>query len=91
MHNDTSKAKRGPQDIMIKFVKSTSDCKRENYSPIYFGYQAPNRTDGGHDCCDYHSERLLSSTKWDVDKKMGVANPFEEPCNCRTRAKRYPI
>ena len=50
---DTSKAKRGLQDIMIKFVKSTSDCKREIILQ-YFGYQAPNRTDGGHDCCDYH-------------------------------------
>ena len=38
---------------MIKFVKSTSDCKREIILQ-YFGYQAPNRTDGGHDCCDYH-------------------------------------
>lgn len=50
---DTSKAKRGLQDIMIKFVKTTSDCKREIILQ-YFGYQAPNRTDGGHDCCDYH-------------------------------------
>jgi len=50
---DTSKAKHGLQDIMIKFVKSTSDCKREIILQ-YFGYQAPDRTDGGHDCCDYH-------------------------------------
>ena len=51
---DTSKAKRGLQDVMIKFVKSsTSDCKREIILQ-YFGYQAPDRTDGGHDCCDYH-------------------------------------
>lgn len=50
---DTSKAKRGLQDIMIKFVKSTSDCKREIILQ-YFGYHAPDRTDGGHDCCDYH-------------------------------------
>lgn len=50
---DISKAKRGLQDIMIKFVKSTSDCKREIILQ-YFGYQAPDRTDGGHDCCDYH-------------------------------------
>ena len=50
---DTSKAKRGLQDIMIKFVKSTSDCKREIILQ-YVGYHAPDRTDGGHDCCDYH-------------------------------------
>ena len=50
---DTSKSKRGLQDIMIKFVKSTADCKREIILQ-YFGYQAPNRTDGSHDCCDYH-------------------------------------
>ena len=49
----TSKAKRGLQDIMIKFVKSTADWKREIILQ-YFGYQASNRTDGGHDCCDYH-------------------------------------
>ena len=50
---DTSKAKRGLQDVMIKFVKSASDCTCEIIVQ-YFGYQAPNRTDGGHDCCDYH-------------------------------------
>ena len=50
---DTSKAKRGPQDIMIKFVKSTSNCKCKIILQ-YFGYQAPDGTDGDHDCCDYH-------------------------------------
>ena len=38
---------------MIKFVKSTSDCKCEIILQ-YFGYQAPRRIDGDHDCCDYH-------------------------------------
>ena len=50
---DTSKAKRGLQDCMVKFVKSTSDCKR-NIILQYFGYHAPKRSDGGHNCCDYH-------------------------------------
>ena len=50
---DKSKAKRGLQDCMIKFVKSTSDCKRDIIL-LYFGYHAPKRSGGGHNCCDYN-------------------------------------
>lgn len=53
---DISKAKRGLQDTMIKFVKSTSECKREIILQ-YFGYASPLRTDGGHNCCDYHRKK----------------------------------
>lgn len=59
-HNsyDTSKAKRGLQDTMIKFAKSTSECKRDIILQ-YFGYHAPKRNDGGHNCCDYHRNICL--------------------------------
>ena len=50
---DFSKAKRGLQDTMIKFVKSTTECKREIILQ-HFGYSAPKRSDGGHSCCDHH-------------------------------------
>lgn len=49
---DISKAKRGIQDTMIQFVKSTSDCKHQ-IIPQYFGYNAPVRKYGGHNCCDH--------------------------------------
>ena len=48
-----SKAKRGLQDTMIKFVKSTTECKREIILQ-HFGHSAPKRSDGGHSCCDHH-------------------------------------
>ena len=50
---DVSKAKRGLQDTMIKFVKSTTECKREIILQ-HFGHSAPKRSDGGHSCCDHH-------------------------------------
>ena len=50
---DISKAKRNMQETMINFVKSTAECKREIILK-YFGYNAPERKDGGHNCCDHH-------------------------------------
>lgn len=49
---DISKAKHGLQDTMINFAKST-ECKRDIILQ-YFGYRAPKRKDGGHNCCDHH-------------------------------------
>ena len=51
--HDISKAKRGLQDTMIKFVKSRTECKRKLILQ-YFGHSAPKRSDDGHSCCDYH-------------------------------------
>ena len=50
---NVSKAKRGLQDTMIKFVKSTTECEREIILQ-HFGHSAPKRSDGGHSCCDHH-------------------------------------
>ena len=55
---DISKAKRDLQDTMIKFVKSTTECKREIIRH-HFRHSAPKRRDGGHNCCDYHRNICL--------------------------------
>ena len=67
---DTSKAKRGLQDTMIKFAKST-ECKRDIILE-YFGYDAPQRKDGGHNCCDHHRNICQCELCKDVTKQKDV-------------------
>lgn len=47
--HDISKGKRGLQDTLIKFIKSTTECKRKLVLQ-YFGRSALKRNDGGHNC-----------------------------------------
>ena len=47
---DISKAKC---DTIIKFIKSTTECKHEIILHR-FGHSASKRRDGGHNCCDHH-------------------------------------
>ena len=48
-----SRAKQGLQDVMIKIVKSTSECKPQIVFQ-HFAYDAPVRNNGDRDCSDYH-------------------------------------
>lgn len=59
---------------MIKFVKSTTECKRAIILH-HFGHSAPKRRDGGHNCCDYHrSVCICKHCKTEKEE----ANPVSE-------------